>query len=114
MTQSYDAAESLDRVLLRLKIEECRSIATRTPPTATATDGTEAAVAAATAEAAAYKPQTPYDNTPWRFDMSQNGRRMTADEFDAWMKAKGVRVARGRTTPAVEAPAATDTATESN
>jgi hypothetical protein len=36
-----------------------------------------------------------------RFYMTQNGRRMTADEFDAWMRAKGIRVATGRATPAV-------------
>jgi hypothetical protein len=35
-----------------------------------------------------------------RFDMSQNGRRMTADEFDAWMKAQGIRVASGAAKPA--------------
>ena len=40
----------------------------------------------------AYKPQTQWDNTPWRFNMTQNGKHMTADEFDAWMKARGVRV----------------------
>ena len=27
--------------------------------------------------------------------MNQNGKRMTAEEFDAWMKARGVRVAKG-------------------
>jgi hypothetical protein len=27
--------------------------------------------------------------------MSQNGKNMTADEFSAWMKSRGVRVARG-------------------
>ena len=48
---------------------------------------------------AAYKPKTRYDNTPWRFNMEQNGKRMTADEFDAWMKAKGVRVAKGAPAP---------------
>ncbi|MCD9032063.1 SPOR domain-containing protein, partial [Luteimonas sp. Y-2-2-4F] len=46
----------------------------------------------------------------WRFDMHQNGRAMTADEFDAWMKARQIRVATGRPgTPeprAGEAPAA--------
>jgi hypothetical protein len=31
----------------------------------------------------------------YRFDMSQNGKRMTADEFDAWMKANGIRIAKG-------------------
>ena len=39
-----------------------------------------------------------------RFYMTQNGRRMTADDFDAWMKAKGIRVAKGAPAPAV-APA---------
>lgn len=45
-----------------------------------------------------------------RFYMTQNGRQMTADEFDAWMKARGIRVATGRaapTTGAAAAPAAT-------
>ena len=32
--------------------------------------------------------------------MSQNGKKMTADEFSAWMKARGVRVARGAGAPA--------------
>jgi hypothetical protein len=59
---------------------------------------------------AAYKPRTQYDNTPWRFNMNQNGRNMTADEFSAWMQSRGVRVARGAATaPAAAAPAATGT-----
>ena len=45
---------------------------------------------------AAYIPKTKDDNSPWRFDMSQNGRRMTSVEFDVWMKAKGIRVATGK------------------
>lgn len=65
--------------------------------------------AAAPASAPAYQPKTPHDNSPWRFDMSQNGRRMTAEEFDAWMKAKGIRVATGKpgaaTATAAAAPA---------
>jgi rare lipoprotein A len=32
----------------------------------------------------------------YRFDMRQDGKAMTADEFDAWMKARQVRVATGR------------------
>jgi hypothetical protein len=52
---------------------------------------------------AAYKPKTEFDNTPWRFDMTQNGKRMTADEFDAWMKSRGVRVVKAAA-PAVAAP----------
>jgi len=43
-----------------------------------------------------YVPKTKDDNTPWRFDMNQNGKRMTAEEFDAWMKAKGIHVATGK------------------
>ena len=52
-----------------------------------------------------YVKQTEFDNSPYRFEMSQGGRRMTADEFEAWMKAKGIHVAKGRpaTAPA-EAP----------
>ncbi len=30
-----------------------------------------------------------------RFQMTQNGRHMSADDFDAWMKARGIRVAKG-------------------
>ena len=32
--------------------------------------------------------------------MTQNGKRMTADEFDAWMKARGVRVVGRKPDPA--------------
>ena len=46
--------------------------------------------------AGTYVPLTKDDNTPWRFDMNQNGKRMTSVEFDAWMKAKGIRVATGK------------------
>lgn len=53
----------------------------------------------------AYVPKTAHDNSPWRFDMNQNGRRMTADEFAAWMEAKGIRVAKGKPAAAA-APAA--------
>ena len=35
--------------------------------------------------------------------MNQNGKRMTAEEFDVWMKAKGVRVAKGAAPVAVPA-----------
>jgi hypothetical protein len=31
--------------------------------------------------------------------MTQGGRQMTADDFEAWMKAHGIRVAKG--TPVV-------------
>ncbi len=68
-------------------------------------------VAAAPAASApgGYVPRTAHDNSPYRFDMTQNGRRMTAEEFDAWMKARGIRVATGKpagSEPAAAAPAA--------
>ncbi len=44
----------------------------------------------------AYVPKTQYDNTPSRFDMTQNGKRMSADDFDTWMRSRGFRVAKGK------------------
>jgi hypothetical protein len=32
----------------------------------------------------------------YRFHMSDGEKRMTADEFDAWMKANGLNVAKGK------------------
>lgn len=32
----------------------------------------------------------------WRFDMRQDGKAMSADQFDAWMKARRARVATGK------------------
>lgn len=34
-----------------------------------------------------------------RFEMTQNGRRMSADDFDRWMKARGIRIAQGAPAP---------------
>ena len=31
----------------------------------------------------------------YRFDMTQRGKKMSADDFDAWMKANGLRIAKG-------------------
>ena len=31
-----------------------------------------------------------------RFYMEQNGKKMSAKDFDAWMKARGIRVATGK------------------
>ena len=44
---------------------------------------------------AVYVPKTEFDNTPHRFNMTQAGKQMSADDFDAWMRAKGYRVAKG-------------------
>ena len=35
-------------------------------------------------------------STHYRFDMHQNGKVMSADEFDAWMQSRRVRVATGK------------------
>ncbi len=92
LAHAYDEAQSVDRVLLRLRVQACQNVAMSMP----------APSAVSSSDPAAYKPKTEFDNTPWRFDMSQNGKRMTADEFDAWMKSRGVRVVKAA--PAV-APA---------
>jgi len=38
----------------------------------------------------------PKADAGYRFDMQQDGKVMTADEFDAWMKSRRVRVATGK------------------
>ncbi len=49
-------------------------------------------------------------DTGWRFHMSQGGRTMSADEFDAWMHSRQVNVATGKpVVHAVDAGAATGT-----
>jgi hypothetical protein len=95
LAQAYDESQSLDQVLLRIRIEACRDVAIVTP----------APSALDPNDPAAYKPRTEFDNTPWRFNMSQNGKNMTADEFSAWMKSRGVRVARGAAPAMVPAAA---------
>lgn len=98
LSQAFDEALSVDNVLLRIRQDGCRAMA-NAKPAGSVVDSTDPA---------AYKPKTEFDNTPWRFNMTQNGKRMTADEFDAWMKSKGVRVAKGNAPTA--APAASGTA----
>ena len=91
LAHAYDESQSVDRVLLRLRMQACQQVAMALPVPSVADPN----------DPAAYKPKTEFDNTPWRFDMNQNGKRMTAVEFDAWMKSRGVRVARGATPVAV-------------
>ena len=73
-----------------------------TPPPAPATpsamDRIVGALPIATANAGERKPGEvePSPPGPWRFDMRQDGKTMTADEFDAWMKARQVHVATGK------------------
>ena len=89
LTQAYNQTLSVNSLITRLKISNCRSLASAAP----------VRLPGDMVDAATYKPRTEFDNTPWRFDMTQNGKRMTADEFDEWMKAKGVRVAKGAPQP---------------
>ena len=91
----HSPEQSLERVLQRLRIEGCQDVAAAVEAAAPA----PTVPMGAAIDPAAYKPQTAFDNTPWRFDMSQNGKRMTAEEFDAWMKARGVRVVQPRQLP---------------
>lgn len=102
LTSNFDQEQSLDRVLQRLRIDGCQNIAKAIPSAPVINPN----------DPAAYKPQTEFDNTPWRFDMSQNGKRMTAEEFDAWMKARGVRVVKARPAPAAVPAATTDAPAE--
>lgn len=76
---SGSEALALDRVLLRQRLSGC-----------------------IVDEFAGYAPRTQFDNTPWRFNAGGDGRNFDADEFDAWMKQRGVRIAKGKT--ADEAP----------
>jgi hypothetical protein len=87
--QLYAEGTTVELVLARVKHQECRATAALTQPQPGA--------------AGSYQPQS-NDPQAWRFNMTQNGRRMTADEFDAWMKARGVRVVQGPPKPAAEAP----------
>ena len=82
------------------------------PPTASAIDHLLAALPLASAnagersaQAASPSPAPPVlnpspaaaqANASQRFDMRQDGRTMTADEFDAWMRARRMRVATGK------------------
>lgn len=77
-----DEAQSVDRVLLRLRLEGCQNVAAADPATG-------------------YVPKTQFDNTPYRFN-AQKG--FTAAEFEAWMKARGIRIATGK--PKAADPAA--------
>jgi rare lipoprotein A len=91
---------------------------------ASAIDHLLAALPIASANASERPPQaaatvasgTPPQADSQRFDMRQNGRTMTADEFDQWMQARRMRVATGKpSTPldATSAPASTSAITPS-
>ena len=81
-------------------------IATGKPQPASAIDRLVSALPIASANAGERVPQVVAPvtampasvpaNTDWRFDMRQDGRTMSADEFDAWMLSRRARVATGK------------------
>lgn len=95
LAQPLDDAQSVDQVLLRARIAHCQNVAMAVPAKAVANPN----------DPAGYKPKTEFDNTPYRFNMTQNGKRMTADDFDAWLQANGYSAGKRQEAPAA-APAA--------
>ncbi|HTA65584.1 MAG TPA: hypothetical protein VK753_08770 [Xanthomonadaceae bacterium] len=77
-----DEGQAVDRVLSRLREEACRP----SPPAGVGASG--------------YVPRTKWDNTPYRFNAGGNGKKFTAADFDAWMKANGIHVSKGPPKPA--------------
>ena len=73
LAYASNEAQSVDRVLLRLRMEGCQNIS----------------------QAADYVPRTKWDNGPWRFNAGGAGKKFSAAEFSAWMESRGVHVARG-------------------
>jgi rare lipoprotein A len=66
-------------------------------PVANASERPPANTAAGTTTPAPTAPAVaPASDLDWRFDMRQDGKAMTANEFDAWMKARRARVATGK------------------
>jgi hypothetical protein len=94
LSAAFDEQQSLENVLLRLKAEGCRAAAAAHQPVVHAA-------------AAGYVKKTEFDNTPYRFNMTQNGKRMTADDFDAWLQANGYSAGR-RVDPNAEPAAAVE------
>jgi hypothetical protein len=90
---AHDEHLALDRVLQRQRLEGCLA-AVLAPAAAPGT---------AVVSADGYVPKTEFDNTPHRFDMEQNGKRMTAADFEAWMNARGYRVSKGKPAQVSEA-----------
>ena len=94
LAQPLDEAQAVDQVLLRARIAHCQNVAMAVPARAVANPN----------DPAGYKPKTQFDNTPYRFNMTQNGKRMTADDFDKWLQANGYSAGKRQEAPAA-APA---------
>lgn len=86
---------SMDRLVGMLPIGAANA-GERAPSPRAATTVASAGPPAAGAAASASPAAKPAPGREWRFDMQQDGKAMTADEFDAWMKSRRARVATGR------------------
>ena len=118
---SYAAAVKLgyrDRGTARVRVEALTEddggdlLASRAPPAAdTAMDKLveQLPQALASAGPVAPAPQARHaTDSGYRFDMQQDGKVMSADEFDAWMQSRRVRVATGKPGRPDPQPASTD------
>ena len=90
-------SQSVDNVLSRLRLEGCQQVAATVPVSTTVPVSSLKAPDPKT-----YVKRTEFDNAPYRFNMTQNGKRMTADDFDAWLQANGYSAGR-RVDPAAAA-----------
>ncbi|HEX2595429.1 MAG TPA: septal ring lytic transglycosylase RlpA family protein, partial [Luteimonas sp.] len=90
------------------------AVAARTPenapatPSASAIDHLVAALPIASANAGERPQQVPAA-TAARFDMRQDGRTMSADEFDRWMRNRRLHVATGKPAPVASSTSSSPT-----
>ncbi|MCD7098308.1 septal ring lytic transglycosylase RlpA family protein [Stenotrophomonas sp. MMGLT7] len=96
------AASDIDRLVQRLP---ARSVAAAPATTAVARAATPAATAAPAASAPAAGATAPGER--WRYRVADSKDPGNADNFDAWMKSQGVRVATGKPAAVAATPAAT-------
>ncbi|MGY0557823.1 MULTISPECIES: septal ring lytic transglycosylase RlpA family protein [unclassified Lysobacter] len=98
-------ASSMDKLVASLPVAAAGAvklppgvrIATGKPsPAAGAAESPATAPAVAAASTAGTVAAPGSTAQQWRFDMNQDGRTMTAEEFDTWMQQRRVRVATGR------------------
>ncbi|KFA27415.1 septal ring lytic transglycosylase RlpA family protein [Xanthomonas vasicola] len=94
-TRPAAGASQIDGLVQRLP--------TRTVPPRAAPTGAGTAVATTAAAATASAPVVPAGER-WRYRVADSRQPGNADNFDAWMKAQGVRVATGKPTAAVPRP----------
>ena len=116
---SYAAAVKLgyrDRGTARVRVEALTEadgsmLAARPKPADTAMDRLVEQLPEALASAGPVSPGAqakPVADTSYRFDMQQDGKVMSADEFDAWMRSRRVRVATGKPGKPDPLPASAD------